>query len=304
MAMIHVNRSGTSLGTFSEEDVRAGLRAGRFAPTDLGWREGMSQWQPLSQFAEFATETPVAGAPSPEAAAPTTPVSAAAAGTTLPAAGVQVLQPRSGLPWEHREARGFLSAFADTLLMVLTKPATAFTVMRTEGDFGGPLLYAVIGGGIGALVAFIIMAAASSFGLISTRQDAMGAMFGMTVSWLGLICRLIMVALAPFIWGALVHLSLMLLGGAKKSFETTFRVVAFAQGSTAPLQLIPCCGGLISMVWNIVANCIGVAKAHEIDSGRATLAVLLPIIVCCGGGFLLLFLFGGLAALSSHNWSQ
>ncbi|MEY2439766.1 MAG: hypothetical protein QOI34_1151, partial [Verrucomicrobiota bacterium] len=30
MAMIHVNRSGTNLGTFSEEDVRAGLRAGRF----------------------------------------------------------------------------------------------------------------------------------------------------------------------------------------------------------------------------------------------------------------------------------
>src|SRR6267142_153706 len=70
MAMIHVNRSGTSLGTFSEEDVRAGLRAGRFAPTDLGWREGMAQWQPLSQFAEFATDIPAAGAPPPAAAAP------------------------------------------------------------------------------------------------------------------------------------------------------------------------------------------------------------------------------------------
>ena len=41
MATIHINRGGTSLGTFSEEDVRAGLRSSRFIGTDLGWREGM-----------------------------------------------------------------------------------------------------------------------------------------------------------------------------------------------------------------------------------------------------------------------
>jgi hypothetical protein len=75
MAMIHVNRGGTSLGTFSEEEVRAGLTAGRFVGTDLGWREGMAQWQPLSQFAEFAAAPPAAGtAPVPLAPAPATVV--------------------------------------------------------------------------------------------------------------------------------------------------------------------------------------------------------------------------------------
>ena len=52
--MIHVNRGNTSLGVFSEQEVREGLSAGRFAPTDIGWREGMASWQPLSQFSEFA----------------------------------------------------------------------------------------------------------------------------------------------------------------------------------------------------------------------------------------------------------
>ena len=132
----------------------------------------------------------------------------------------------------------------------------------------------------------------------------MGSMMGMTVSSMMFVWRLVLVALAPFIFGGLVHLSLMLLGGARKSFETTFRVIAFAQGSTAPLQLVPCCGALAALVWNLVANCIGIAKAHEIDSGRATLAVLLPLIVCCGGGLFLLFMFGGLAALSSHDWNH
>ena len=62
MATFHINRSGTSLGTFSEEDVRAGLRSGRFLGTDLGWRDGMPAWQPLAQISEFVQDIPAAGA--------------------------------------------------------------------------------------------------------------------------------------------------------------------------------------------------------------------------------------------------
>jgi hypothetical protein len=96
----------------------------------------------------------------------------------------------------------------------------------------------------------------------------------------------------------------MIVGGANKPFEATFRVLAFSQGSTGPLQIIPLCGGLIAGVWALVVNCIGLARAHETSTGRATLAVLLPVIVCCGGGLLLLFLFmfGALGAWSgSHH---
>jgi hypothetical protein len=91
----------------------------------------------------------------------------------------------------------------------------------------------------------------------------------------------------------------MIVGGANKSFETTFRVLAFSQGSTGPLQIIPVCGGLIAGVWALVVNCIGLARAHETTTGRAVLAVLLPLIVCCGAGILLLIMFG--AALSQHH---
>jgi hypothetical protein len=287
MAMIHVNRAGTSLGIFAEEDVREGLRAGRFAGSDLGWREGMAQWQPLSQFPEFASEAP-SGAPPPP------PVTTSTSTTPTP---------RSGLPWEHRAERGFFSAFAETLQMVLTKPSDAFSVMHTEGDFGGPLLYAIIGGAIGVIIWFVLAIALNSLGVFGNREDALGSMLGMTVSVMLFLWRLVGVVVAPFIFGALVHVSLMLLGGAKKTFETTFRVIAFSQGSTAPLQLMPCCGGLIALVWWLVANCIGIARAHEIDTGRATFAVFLPFIVCCGGGFLLLFMMGGLAALG-HQPNQ
>jgi hypothetical protein len=72
MAMIHVNRGTTTLGVFSEQEVRDGLTAGRFAPTDIGWREGMATWQPLSQFPEVGgTDAP--GVPSIPATAVPTP---------------------------------------------------------------------------------------------------------------------------------------------------------------------------------------------------------------------------------------
>jgi hypothetical protein len=287
MAMIRVNRGATSLGVFSEQEVREGLGTGHFAPTDIGWSEGMANWQPLSQFPELG------GAAAP--AVP--PVQPGTAPTSTPTGA------RTGLPWEHRQERGFVNAFVQTLAMVLSKPDLAFRTMKTEGGFGEPLLYAIIGGGVGVVVWFIFSLALNSIGFLNPRETGFGSMVGTSVSFAVFVGRLVIIAVAPFILGGLVHLSLMLVGGANKTFETTFRVISFSQGSTAPLQLVPCCGGFVALVWFLVASCIGVARAHEIDTGRATLAVLPPIIVCCGGGLLLLFMFGGLALLQ-QNWSH
>src|SRR6059036_1755637 len=80
MAMIHVNRGATSLGVFSEEQIRKGLRTGRFAASDIGWREGMANWQPLSQFAEFADiQAGAAGVPPLQTGAPLPPGTTTAA---------------------------------------------------------------------------------------------------------------------------------------------------------------------------------------------------------------------------------
>src|ERR1700754_2186821 len=72
MATIHVNRGGTNLGIFSEDEIRKGLGEGRFRGTDLAWREGMPSWQPLSQFSEFA-DVSASATPTPAAASATPP---------------------------------------------------------------------------------------------------------------------------------------------------------------------------------------------------------------------------------------
>ena len=283
--MIHVNRGTTSLGVFSEQEIREGLSAGRFAATDIGWREGMATWQPLSQFPEFG------GAAAP--AVP--PVQSGATPTSTAVAG------RPGLPWEHRQERGFFNGFIETLTMVLTRPAEAFSVMKREGGLGEPLMYALIGGCLGGIVAFLFTLGFRSIGLFADRDNSLAAMTGMGIGSVAMIILLpLFLVIFLFIWSALAHLCLMIVGGANQPFETTFRVLAFTQGSTGPLQIIPLCGGLISGVWAVVCYCIGLARAHETDTGRAVLAVFLPLIVCCGGGVLIAFMFMGAWTASHH----
>ncbi len=281
--MIHVNRGTTSLGVFSDQEIREGLSAGRFALSDIGWREGMATWQPLSQFPEFG------GAATP--AIPPVQPGATAASTTVAV--------RPGLPWEHRHERGFFNAFIETVSMVLTRPAEAFSVMKREGGLAEPLIYALIGGSVGGIVSALFSLGFQSIGLFADKNNSLAGMTGMGIGSVAMIILLpLFIVIFLFIWSALAHLCLMIFGGANQSFETTFRVFAFTQGSAGPLQIIPLCGGLISGIWAIVCNCIGLARAQETDTGRAVLAVLSPLIVCCGG-LLIAFMFLGAGVWSA-----
>src|SRR6476620_6770298 len=289
MAIFHINRSGTSLGTFSEEDVRAGLQSGRFLGTDLGWRDGMAMWQPLAQIPEFAQDIPAAGAAvPPQDASP----------GSIPAVTVGA---RSGLQWADRQQRGVLRAFFDTMIMVLTRPAEAFTAMKREGGFGDPLLYAIIGSSVGYVAYFIYNVLLSSARLLGTHENPVMHMMGGGIRSLFLIiCVPVLVAIGAFIASGILHLCLMIVGGAKQSFETTFRVVCFGGGSADPILIIPICGGLIGGIWKIVLYCIGLARGHETDTGRAVLAVVLPLIICCGGAIALMMVGFGALGFADH----
>ena len=282
--MIHVTRGATSLGAFSEEDVREGLRTGRFLSTDLGWREGMASWQPLSQFEKFR-----------EAAPPSPPLQSGVAPSP------QLVVPRSGLPWDERQAKGIVNAFIETLQMVLSRPVVAFTAMKREGGLGEPLFYAIIGGTIGGVFAITYNFVLRSFAPFGDRHGAFTHLFA-GLGWIFLLVLTpLFVVIGMFVASAILHVCLMIVGGAKQSFETTFRVICFAEGSASPLLVIPFCGGLISGIWKIVLYCIGLARSHETDTGRAVIAVLLPLIVCCGGLLLIIMMFGALGAWSASH---
>jgi hypothetical protein len=92
----------------------------------------------------------------------------------------------------------------------------------------------------------------------------------------------------------------MLVGGANRSFETTFRVLCFSVGSANLFAMIPMCGGLIAAIYQVVLECIGLSRAHQTTTGKAAMAVFLPVILCCGV-ILLLAMLGGFGALLNKH---
>src|ERR1700730_1063722 len=102
-----------------------------------------------------------------------------------------------------------------------------------------------------------------------------------------------------FVGSGILHLCLMLVGGANRPFETTFRVVCFGSGAANLFSMIPMCGWLIAVVYDIVLKCIGVSRAHETTTGKAVLAVFLPVVVCCGL-IVLVVVLGGFGAIFSR----
>lgn len=292
--MIHVSRSGATLGIFEEEKVREGLRTGEFIGTDLGWMEGMATWRPLTELEDFRTAAPEPIPPPvmPEAAPMAAMVPSATVGA-LPVMG------RVGLPWENRENTTWFNAMLDTIQMVLMRPVEAFSVMKRESGFMDPLLYSVILGMLGAVISFTFSIGMQSFGI--GRGNGLGALMGFGASSLLILFLMpVVIVIGVFIGGAIAHVCLMIVGGANQSFETTVRVLCYASGSANIFQVVPICGGLIAMIYCVVLNCIGLARAHETDTWRAVVAVLLPLVVCCGGTVMLCIMFIGALASSWH----
>jgi len=288
MPMIHVARDGAKLGEFTLEQIQEGLRTGQFRLNDLGWQPGMADWRPLSELAGVAV-APAAGAP------PTLPLA------TAP--GISAASPGVGLPWEHRAQLGFFKAWFDTVSLLITKPSEAFTMMRPEGGLTDPLLFGLIGGCAGGIVSIIFQGLFQSIPGIAGRNDAFNSL-GVGVWVVLLIYAVLMpllVTVGMFIGAAILHLCLMLVGGANRSFETTFRVVGFTAGAANLFSMIPICGGIIAFVYHIVLQCIGLSRAHPTTTGKALMAIFLPMIVCCGLIVLLVVVLGGFGAVFNRQ---
>lgn len=190
---------------------------------------------------------------------------------------------RPGLPWEVKGIG--LASWWETSQLCLSDAERAFGMMRQEGGMGSPMLYAVWG----LLIGFVGQMAWSVPGMmleiLGGRGQANNQLAGMGI----LMPILLQGAATPVyatVWllasAAVTHFCLLLVGGARQGYETTYRVVAFSAGSIAWLNVIPCFGPLIVFVMSFVCPIQGLAAAHGISVGKAAAAVLLPMLVCGG----------------------
>ena len=273
MGSIHINRNRQSLGQFTDQEVADGLQSGRFRPDDLGWHESMDSWQPLSTFANLPPASGIPSTPPPIFAVP--PVGSGSA----------------ALVWESATPPPFLTAVAETVKQVLSKPVETFQAMPGEGGFGKPLKFYVLVSWVSGAIGLLYQAVATLINPAVFAGDEFKDFpkYGLLMIFVGLIVFMpALLLLRSFLAAGIFHLALMLVGGARKPFETTFRVLCYSSGSTSVLQLVPICGPWFFLAASFVYSVIGLKEAHRIELWRPILAIFLVFFVCCGAVFGLL----------------
>ena len=265
MGSIHINRNRQSLGQFTDQEVADGLQSGRFRPDDLGWHDSMDSWQPLSTFADLP---PASGIPSTPP--PLSPVAGAAP------------------VWESAEPPPLLPAIVGTIKQVLSNPVETFQAMPCEGGFWKPLQFYLVVSWVSNVVAILYQAAATLINpaVLAGEEFKDVPRSVLILIFVGLIVFMpALLFLGSFVSSGILHLALMLVGGARKPFETTFRVLCYASGSTSVLQLVPICGAWFFLAARLVYCVIGLKEAHRTEIWRPILAVFLVVLVCCGAAF-------------------
>lgn len=188
--------------------------------------------------------------------------------------------------WESGE--GFFRSFVTTTKEVLFSP-TEFFKKVTEGEgYWGPLIYGVICGVIGGCVAALWQwLFASRF--IPVKILSMIPFFSIFLM-IFLIALPFMIAFSIVVGSSITHLCLMIVGGNKKGFESTFRALSYAYSGNL-FGIIPFIGSSIGGIYSLVLTIFGVREGHGISTGRAVLAVLLPVMVLVGLVILSVMLF-------------
>jgi hypothetical protein len=194
-------------------------------------------------------------------------------GTSIPAL-------TGSTPWEDMASLGFITAFFRTMKQVLFSPTAFFRNMPVSKGMGNPLLYGVIISFFATIVGLLAQYAFTGFmGSVSEVEGAQGVNFFQTTFLLVYALFLpIIIAVVFFILSAIFHICLMIVGAGKRGFEATFRVVSYAS-SAQVFALVPFLGVFIIFVYNLVLWTIGFRESHQTTTGRAFIAVLLPVIL-------------------------
>jgi len=210
---------------------------------------------------------------------------------------------RTGPPWEQPGA--FFQRWLDTAKSILLDPQGGFRNVRRSGGLGAPLTYYAVGAAP-AIVGMVLFQLIGVGGSMMGGGDAAGpaALIG-GAGIVGFLLLLVVFFLVGFFIGTgIIHLVLSLLGGAKHGYEATARTFAYAYGSSAPIGLIPICGGPIAGIWALVCAIMGLAEMQETTPVKAAIAIFSPLVLCCILWFLLAAAFMAMIAGTGAAMSQ
>jgi Mor family transcriptional regulator len=170
-------------------------------------------------------------------------------------------------PWEESENYGVARAFFLTAKKILVTPSHFFSDLPLEGGFIKPITFGIVSAVVGVAITMLAVSlfkSGSGFGLFGIVCGMVGALAGASIA----------VPIVLLVWSLLAHGALVVLQGADKGFEATFRVVAYSS-VTQVFNVIPFVGALASLVYGLVLMVIGFKETHDASTGKAVVAALI-----------------------------
>ena len=183
-------------------------------------------------------------------------------------------------PWESGE--GFIWAFLKTTREALFSSTRFFKKTALGEGYWSPLIYGVIVGiigfGMGIFWQWFFFSQWFPVGRFSALSSSLFfAIITIAIPFIVVFSMLMGIGVT--------HLCLMIVGGNKKGFQATFRAVSYSFSGYL-FGIIPFIGSTIGGIYAMILTILGVREIHGISTGKAVLAVLLPIIVVVGLGIL------------------
>lgn len=186
---------------------------------------------------------------------------------------------RDRFPWPPARGESAAGALIRCWVESVFRPRQFFRSMPVPGPIGPAFLYYLIVG---------VVAAAINLYWSSVARVVFGTISGQTLgleAWSPLLNFLfapIGLVLGISIAFVVIHLMLLILGGARQGAGTTFRVLCYSYGPTL-FSIVPVLGGLVGSIWLIVLCIIGLREAHRTDGWRVGLAIVLPVVLLIVG---------------------
>ena len=228
----------------------------------------MDSWQPLSSFANLPPASEGTPPPFPSTfAAPLTPEDSAP----------------EGCAWEGVDSRPFLPAATGLIKKILANPVKTFQSMPGEGGLAKPLKFFVLVSWVTSTIALFYECTALFInpGMLAEGELKNLPQGGVFLIFFGLFLILpVILFFRAFVSAGIVHLALLLVGGARKPFEATFRVLCYSSGATSLLQAIPICGASFYLVASLIYSVIGLKEVHGTEIWRPILAMFLIFLTC------------------------
>jgi hypothetical protein len=204
--------------------------------------------------------------------------------------GSPMEEPAGYSPWEDMANLGFFTAFFRTIKEVLFSPIGFFRAMPVDKNIHYALLYGIIMGFFVALSGLLWQFAFSGLAGGGEGMQGMEALFTPFFLIIYAFFLPFVIVFSLFMYTGMLHTMLIVVGGNLRGLDATFRVVAYTQ-SAQVFTLIPVLGVFIYLVYTPILLAIGFKESHQISTGKAVFAVLLPAIIVLVVGIIVAVMF-------------